>query len=82
MTAVHAQYQTSDQVNTALRPKRSAACPSTTTPNHRPAKVENTKVPKPAIRINFSEAKIPKDCGVNNPPSIMPGATYAVKNRS
>jgi len=44
--------------------------------------VENTKVPKPATCKDFSEAKMPKDCGVNNPLAIMPGATYAVKNKT
>jgi hypothetical protein len=75
MMAVHEQYQIRDQVNSVLRPKRSAAWPSATTPNHRPANVENTKVPKPATRIACNEAKIPRDCCVNNPLSVMPGAT-------
>ena len=80
--AVQAQYQINEAVNTVLRPKRSAAWPKITTPSHRPAKVENTKVPKPAKRMIFKEANHPKDSGVNSRLSIIPGATYAVKNRS
>ena len=73
--AVQAQYQTREPLNTVLRPKRSAACPNSTTPSHKPAKVENTKVPKPATRMIFSEANGPKDSAVNSPLSIIPGAT-------
>jgi len=75
MIAVQATYQTSDQVNTGRRPKRSAIWPNSTTPTHRPAKVLNTKVPKPAILIVSRLEKKPSDCGVNSPDFIMPGAT-------
>ena len=73
MMAVQLQYHINDQVNTALRPKRSAAWPSITTPNHKPAKVENTKVPKPATLIPFKAAKAPRESAVNKPLPIMPG---------
>ena len=75
MMTVQAAYQTRDQVNVAFRPQRSAAWPSSTTPAHNPAKVANTKVPNPATRIDFSAAKTPRDCGVNNAELTIPGAT-------
>jgi hypothetical protein len=75
MIPVQPAYQTSDQVNTVLRPNRSAAWPKATTPNHNPIKVQNTKLPNPAIFMPFKSAKNPRDCGLNNPVFTMPGAT-------
>ncbi len=82
MMTVEATYQSKDAVKTVLRPKRSAACAKAMTPTHNPAKVEKTNVPKPATFKALSEANTPSDSGVNRPLCSMPGATYAVKNRS
>ena len=75
MIEVATTYQSSEPMNTGLRPRRSAAWLNITTPTHRPAKVQNTKVPKPAIFSAESCANTPSEAGVNNPDFSMPGAT-------
>ena len=75
MIAEQTMYQTSDQTKILRRPRRSAIWPRNSAPTHSPAKVANTKVPKPATAITSRLANTPSDCGVNSPDLTIPGAT-------
>lgn len=68
MIAVQMEYQTSEEMKIARRPKRSATKPKPMQPTNMPAKVQNTKNPIPLIENRLAALL------VNIPLATRPGA--------
>ena len=68
MIAVQMEYQTSEEIKIARRPKRSATKPKPMQPTNIPAKVQKTKNPMPLIEKRFAALL------VNIPVATRPGA--------
>ena len=68
MIAVQIEYQISDEIKIARRPKRSATKPKPMHPTNIPAKVQKTKNPMPLIEKRFAALL------VNIPVATKPGA--------